>query len=160
MNKNFDKVKIDAVNHFYGGICAIIFSIAFTGFLIKMFLINSDMFSKVIMIPFILCGIAVFIKSIFTFLQGINMRKALKDFSNQDFSNIEKIEKKQKSFNKGTNFALKLYIIVFHCFWFGFLIFFDYSAIKDWNNGGSALFLFSLLFWIAGIFSLRKTLKR
>ena len=55
---------------------------------------------------------------------------------------------KIKKVNTITN---KLYIIGFFIFWFGFLIVFDYIAIKDWPNGGSSSFLFSIIFWIIGI---------
>lgn len=58
-------------------------------------------------------------------------------------------------FNKG-NYQIifqKIYALSFFSYWFGFLIYFDFFAIK---NHAYSLIIFSLLFWIAGIYFFRK----
>ena len=53
--------------------------------------------------------------------------------------------------------GIKIYIGAFFTYWFLFLIIFDYTAIvdKDWQT-----FIFSLLFWVVGIFALVMTVKK
>lgn len=49
----------------------------------------------------------------------------------------------------------KIYVVGFMLFWFGFLIYFSYISII---NKEYSLLLFSVPFWIVGIFILRKNL--
>ena len=53
--------------------------------------------------------------------------------------------------------GIKIYIGAFFTYWFLFLIIFDYTAIvdKDWQ-----MLIFSLLFWVVGIFALVITVKK
>ena len=113
---------------------------------------NTDNYTKLIITPFLICGNAVLIKGIITLFQGFKLLKATKNIESGttfEETEIETIQMKIKKVNTITN---KLYIIGFFIFWFGFLIVFDYIAIKDWPNGGSSSLLFSIIFWIVGIF--------
>ena len=114
---------------------------------------TSDNFTKVIIIPFLICGDAILIKGIVTLFQGFKMLKSRKNIRNE----IEDIEQKITKINHITT---KLYTIGFSIFWFVFLIVFDYLAIKEWQNDGSTLFFFSFIFWIAGIFIVVKNFKK
>lgn len=82
---------------------------------------------KIIFVPFLICAISMIGKSISLLM-----------------------EKK-----KYVNVFDKSFTIGFLLFWFGFLIFADYIAIKDkqWQ-----LVVFSLVFWIAGIYFIKKRL--
>lgn len=57
--------------------------------------------------------------------------------------------------NKWVNIFDKLFVIGFLLFWFGFLIFVDYIAL---NEEQWLLLIFSLIFWIAGIYLGKKRL--
>ena len=85
--------------------------------------------SKIIFIPFLICAISMIGKSISLIM-----------------------EKK-----KYVNIFNKSFTIGFLLFWFGFLIFADYIAIRDkqWQ-----LVAFSLVFWIAGIYFVKKRLVK
>lgn len=82
---------------------------------------------KLILIPFIICSIALLLKDLFIIF---NKEKYLKIFD-------------------------KLYIIGFFIFWFGFLIYFDYLCFIDKNY---QLLIFSIPFWLVGIFFIKKKL--
>lgn len=49
----------------------------------------------------------------------------------------EEYEVQDKKAQGLSNIAHYIYIFVFLIFWFGFLIVFDYHAIKSWSDGGS-----------------------
>jgi len=89
-------------------------------------LLSVEGMAKLFLVPFVVCGVAVII-------MGVSSLKG-------------------KSLNLGN----KIYIISFLTFWFGFLIVFDYTAIKD---GNWTMVLFSLIFWVAGIFVAYKNFK-
>ena len=84
---------------------------------------------KIIFVPFLICSISIIGKSIFLI-----------------------IEKK-----KYANIFDKSFTIGFLLFWFGFLIYANYIAIKDkqWQ-----LVAFSLVFWIVGIYFAKKRLVK
>lgn len=50
----------------------------------------------------------------------------------------------------------KIYIFSFFSYWFGFLLYFDFISFK---NQEYYLILFSLLFWIVGIYLFKKILS-
>ena len=103
----------------------IILSLVVIGFF-ALFL-KSDTSGKIIFAPFLLCITAALGKAIAGFL---NNEKIAEHFT-------------------------KLYIVTFLTFWFGFLIFWDYTCIKSQEYG---LILFSLIFWLGGIMVAIKTL--
>ncbi|MBQ9833592.1 MAG: hypothetical protein IJO33_00130 [Bacilli bacterium] len=159
-NNQINDVKTEAFITLFSSIGTIIGGLVFSGFCFLVFIKGADTFTRVVIIPFLICGIAVLIKGLSLLFQGINMMKAVKDVEDGNFSNAVEIEKTHKKLIKADNFTNKLYIFGFLIFWFGFLIVFDYSAIKDWSNGGSSMFFFSFIFWIAGIFILVKNFKK
>lgn len=65
----------------------------------------------------------------------------------------------EKPAQKAVRIAEGLYTIIFLLFWFGFLIVFEWIAIKDWANSGKLMALFSIPFWIAGVAMLIAKLK-
>lgn len=161
-NNQIDDVKTEAFITLFSSIGTIIVGLVFSGFCFFLFIKGADTFSRVVIIPFLICGIAVLIKGLSLLFQGINMMKAVKNVEDGNFSNAVKIEKTHKKLIKADNFTNNLYIFGFGflIFCFGFLIVSDYLAIKDWSNGGSSMFFFSFIFWIAGIFILVKTFKK
>jgi hypothetical protein len=112
-------------------VMSIISGVIFTGFTGWVFIAAADMATRIIIIPFVICGIGVLLRGLVPLI----------------FKN------KKKKFK---NIGMRIYLTGFSLFWFGFLIFFDYGVLQQGNIG---LFLFSLLFWIAGIFILRANFK-
>ncbi len=104
----------------------IIRSIIFLLIVLWLFFKNTGLM-KIIIIPFIVCGLAIMGKNI-----CLLMNK-----------------------NKYANIFSKLYVITFLVFWFGFLIWVDYSTIKN-NQYGSTIF--TIPFWLIGIYFVRKKL--
>lgn len=159
-NNQINDVKTESFITLFSSIGTIIGGLVFSGFCFFVFIKGADTFTRVVIIPFLICGITVLIKGLSLLFQGINMMKAVKNVEDGNFSNAIEIEKTHKKLIRADDFAHKLYIFSFLIFWFGFLILFDYLAIKDWSNGGSSMFFFSFIFWIAGIFILVKNFKK
>lgn len=102
------------------------------------------------MLPFIIISIIITINGITNILKDINLNSQKTNIDRiGNIQNLQKIEKK----------SLSIYYISFYIFWFTLLIIGDIEAIKTWNNGGKFIFLFSLLFWIPGIISMKKLIK-
>lgn len=159
-NNQINDVKTEAFITLFSSIGTIIGGLIFSGFCFFVFIKGADTFTRVVIIPFLICGIAVLIKGLSLLFQGINMMKAVKNVEDGNFSNAVEIEKTHKKLIKVDNFTNNLYLFGFSIFWFGILIVFDYLAIKDWSNGGSSMFFFSFIFWIAGIFIFVKNFKK
>ena len=159
-NNQINDVKTEAFITLFSSIGTIVAGLVFSGFCFFVFIKGADTFTRVVIIPFLIFGIAVLIKGLSLLFQGINMMKAVKNVEDGNFSNAVEIEKTHKKLIRADNFTNNLYIFGFLIFWFGFLIVFDYFAIKDWSNGGSSMFFFSFIFWIAGIFILAKNFKK
>ncbi len=113
---------------------------------------------KLILLPFVICGVAFILRGIVLLIRGLQLRKISKN-GVEDLSHERIIEENTRFFQR-VSFTSKLYLFGFFLFWFGFLVFFDYLAIKSWNDGGVQLFLFSLLFWYFGIRVLYKRWKQ
>lgn len=160
MKDKINEIKLDAKLNIYIGIVAVLGSIPFCGFCSLGIIKAADMVTRIVMIPFFVCSIAVFFKSFTILLQGINMLKTLNKIENEEDFEIDEAQKKYKNIKKAGILTNNLYLIGFFIFWFGFLIFFDYLAIKDWDNGGSRMFFFSLIFWVVGIYVIKSNKKR
>lgn len=159
-NNQINDVKTEAFITLLSSIGTIVGGLIFSVFCFFVFINGVDTFTRVVIIPFLICGIAVLIKGLLLLFQGINMMKAVKNVEDGNFSNAVEIEKNHKKLIKADNFTNNLYIFGFLIFLFGFLIVFDYLAIKDWSNGGSSMFFFSFIFWFAGIFIFVKTSRK
>jgi hypothetical protein len=59
--------------------------------------------------------------------------------------------------SKIKNLGMKIYLFGFSLFWFGFLIVFDYLSI---TQGNIQLALFSIIFWVVGLFMIINQFKR
>ncbi len=107
----------------------IIASLVASIYLTYIFIITNSNLTRIVIIPFLMFAISLFIKNVCLIL------------------NKDEIA---KTFNK-------INIISFFIYYFGFLIYWDYLAIvkKEYM-----LVIFSLLFWVVGIFiAYRKYLK-
>lgn len=160
-NFDFDSplfnIKIDALITIFSGIITVVFGIIFLC-IISSLMFSEDSYSKIVSIPFFICGIAILINGIVLSFKGINTVIYVKGCVDGavDFQKVAN-RKKKLSFMK--NISGCIYIFGFFLFWFGLLILADYSAIKSWSDGGSTLFFFSLLFWSVGICALVIALK-
>ena len=96
--------------------------------IILFILFNSmkDLTSKIVLIPFLICSIAILYSTLASIL-------------NKDI--IVKLMK-------------KIYVIGFLTFWIGFLIFFTYSIIKQEND--YSMILFTIPFWLFAIYIIYK----
>lgn len=134
------------------GIGTIIGGGIFTGVCGWIFIKAADSISRIVVIPFLICGLAVLIKGIVNLAQGLNLRKGMND----DNVSAESVFDKHEKLNIADKIFSKLYILGFLLFWFGFLIVCDYIAIKQ---GQMSMLAFSLIFWVAGIYVAIKNFK-
>lgn len=125
---NYNNTSVNA----YRSISTIITGLIITGFCLWVFIQAADVFTRVSIIPFMICGIGVLLTGLLPLIFG---------------SKKKKIE----------NLGMKIYLLGFSIFWFGFLVFFDYLSIKQ---GSTQLVLYSLIFWIVGIYTIVKQFKR
>mgnify|MGYP004503281023 CR=1 FL=1 len=151
MNNNNNDNNIEA--WMVQGIILIIVGSVFSGVCVRFLVdITDTSMPRVVIIPFLICGLAVLIKGTVSLSQGLNIKKGMKDESisaESVFDKHEKLKITDKIFSK-------LYVVAFLIFWFGFLIAFDYFAIKQ---GQMSMLAVSLIFWIAGIYIAIKKLK-
>ena len=160
-NTQFDPSEDTNINSFMeisSGIGATIGGAIFSGFSSMLVFRGADNITKIIGIPFFICGLAALFYGIILIIKGIYTKKNNNDYVNGKL-NKDKVEKSEKNFEKIENFVNHIYVFGFLLFWFGFLIVFDSIAIKSWSDGGNLMFFFSLIFWLAGIYILIKNRK-
>lgn len=149
--------NIESHRGFLSGIGATIGGIGFLIFLYFFMYKKTTTITKIVGIPFLICGIALL-------LYGIMMlhRKVFKKNSEEDLinGNLDKVENGEKKIEKFGNFIMDIYLIGFLLFWFGFLIVYDVLTIKSWNDGGKPMFFQSLIFWGVGIFMVIAKFKK
>lgn len=92
----------------------------------------ADNATRVILLPFFIAGMGVFLQGLLPLVFYKNQRIV-------------------------ANIGKKIYLFGFLLYWFGFLIVFDISAIRDKNIG---MALFSLVFWAVGIWLLISNFKK
>jgi len=121
---------------------------------------SADNITRISIIPFLICGLSIFIRGILMIIKGIHLKKRTDDFVNGNLVDMDKVAKKEKVFSIMEVIANNIYVFGFLLFWFGFLIIFDTIAIQSWSNGGNRMFFGSLIFWAAGIFVLITKTKK
>lgn len=92
-NNQINDVKTEAFITLFRSIETIIGGLLFSGFCFMVFFKGADTYTKVAIIPFLICGIAVLIKGLSLLFQGLNMMKAVKNVEDCNFSNAVEIEK-------------------------------------------------------------------
>ena len=149
LNTQFSSIheaKIYALLEILSGIGGIIGGLIFSAFS-SMFIFNgADTITKVVGIPFFICGLAIIINGISMIVKGINTKKNIDDYVNGRLMS-DKVEKKEKKFENMKHFAHYIYIFVFFLYWFGLLILSDIFAIQSWSDDGKSMFFFSLGCW-------------
>ncbi len=148
-------LKVSKISSICRPIFQIIGGLIFTFICFFIFILGTDIFSKFAISPFLICGIAITIKGIVILNHNIVNFNEIKNYNIQN-----KDQKANKDLSKFNLISSHLYGIGFLIFWFGFLIFFDYLAMKQINSGGIQLILFSLIFWLAGIYVAFKEFKK
>lgn len=98
--------------------------IGLISFFIWIILNSADNTTRIVIIPFLIAGIGIMLSGLIPIL-----------FPNKK--------------NRIKNIGSKVYLWGFGIFWFGLLIVFDYVCIQ---NNNISLIIYSLLFWIVGIF--------
>ena len=136
----------------FQGIGTIISGSIFSGICGWIFIKAANSITRIVIIPFLISGLAVLIKGIVALLHGLNLRKGMND----ENISAESVFYKYEKLNIAYKIFSKLYIVGFLLFWFGFLIVFDYFAIKQ---GQMSMLAFSLIFWIVGIYVAIKNFK-
>lgn len=138
----------------------IIVGIIFSSVFIYIFINGADTFTRVAIIPFFIGSTSILIKHAWLLIKEIIIIKSIKNNENNNSFDILESGKSYDISTKINKLANNIYVFGFLIFWFGFLIVFDYSAIKDWNDGGNSMFFFSIIFWIVGISIFIKNFKR
>lgn len=151
--------KFEAAALIFKGVQTSFVGAIFSSITFWIFIDGADTFTKVAILPFLICGVAVLINGISVLIQGLNMKKTINNIESGSIYDESKIKETHNKMEKVNRFSSNLYLYGFLTFWFGFLIVFDYIAIKDWSKGGSSMFFISLIFWAAGIFMLFKKRK-
>ena len=108
-------------------ITRLVYSILTTGFLIYFF--SKTINGRIIFIPFLICGFSQVIKNI---LMVLNKKDYAKIFD-------------------------KVFVLGFLLFWFGFLIYWCFTSVRDKNY---TLLLPTIPFWIVSIYIIKKKLFR
>ena len=111
---------------------------------------GADYITKIIGIPFLICGLSVLIYGILIIIAGVNTKKHTADYINGKLD-TKKVKKIESNIKKGGNFVHYIYTFGFAIFWFGLLIVSDITYIKSWSDGGDFMFFVSLFLWIIGI---------
>lgn len=157
-NNNFGNVKLESYGKIIGGIVTIV-TVAIPTLILGFTCLISG---QLILIPFLICLLAVLMIGIVTLLQGLTVRKLVKasESGNYSIAEIDELEKKYNKLNVATLLAGFAYNFGFYLFWFGFLIFADYLIIKDWSESSWLMLAFTSIFWIAGIASLISNLRK
>lgn len=133
-----------------GDIVAFVPAVLFLVVCIWIFIHGAGIFEKIVIIPFIFCGLAAFFKVFFIFFQDILGFRDYIQFSQGSDVDSGKIEKRERRFSSLGLFLEGIFYFGFLLFWFGMLIFFDYELIRDWDGDSLLGLLFSSIFWIAG----------
>ena len=108
----------------------IITSIAATGILLKVLFTTDDLITRIVVIPFLVFAVALGMKNVLIIMN----QKAL----------ASKVS--------------KVYVVAFLIYWFGFLVYWDYSSFRD---GNYMKILYSVPFWLGGIyFTYKRLLKK
>ena len=152
MNNNKSNIEV-GIYEVFERISTIIGCGLFFGVCVWIFIKAADFITRIIIIPFLICCLALLIKGIIALLQVLNLRKGMND----ENISAESVSDKDEKLNLADKFFSKIYNVVFFLFWFGFLVVFDYFAIKQ---GQLYALAFSLIFWIAGIYEAIKDFKR
>lgn len=138
--------KVEKVGSIVAPISQIIGGLIFILVCGFIFILGGDGFTRIAIVPFLICGLSILFGGVISLIQNITNFNA-----NNNYNALEQNEIINNNLNKLQAINSYVYPIGFLTFWFGFLIFFDYQAIKDINNGGLTTLLFSLIFWAAGI---------
>ena len=127
----------------------LILSLVFVGFTVWVFVKGANLITRLSIIPFFICAIAILISSI----------TSLKDVIDSIKVSDKTVAKKKKTKRKKENLSKILYTIYavgFSLFWFGVLIFFCINIVKQ---EGYLSILFTLPFWIAGFLVIYKVFR-
>lgn len=150
-------IKEQSVGFIVSGIVVLVVGICFTMSSLFFFLFSDEIFG-LFAIPFVIAGITVAARGVIMIRQGQNLKQSAEAPGTVDHVSLE--EESQKLY-KYVDIANKAYVVAFLLFWFGFLIFIDVHAFKQWNSGGEQMFFFSLLFWAFGIYAMiEKLIKK
>lgn len=108
----------------------LIMSIAAAGILLKVLFNTDDLMTRIVVIPFLVFAVALGMKNVLIIMN----QKAL----------ASKVS--------------KVYVVAFLIYWFGFLVYWDYSSFRD---GNYMKILYSIPFWLGGIyFTYKRLLKK
>ncbi len=151
--------KIESGLTIFGGVRTIFVGAVFSGISSLLVFKSSDSITRIVGIPFLICGVAVLIYGILLIIKGINTNKNTNDYVDGKLD-MNKVEKSEKDLEKAGTIVNSIYIFGFLLFWFGFLIVFDISSIKTWEDGGNQMFFFSIIFWLVGIYILINKVKK
>lgn len=151
--KNFHRFLLDIfVYLFYGGFTSLV-GLVLISTCMPIFLSRPISFANVFVLPFMTCGVAIIIQGLSIILRGFFEQNN----TSLKVDDVSKNEKRYFIVTKMTKLSSLMYMISFFSLWFGFLIVFDYQIIKECLF---FLLLFTIPFWIAGIYFLISNFKK
>lgn len=115
----------------YQSIITSIVGAIFTASMMWLEIKTVDNITRIVALPFLVVGIGAFLQGVLPLVFYKNARNVM-------------------------NIGKYIYLFTFFSFWFIFLIVMDIAAMRDKNIG---MVVFSLIFWVAGIFNLIVILK-
>lgn len=133
-------------------IAQIIGGLIFSGICGWIFKDVADNIIRIVIIPFLICGLAILISGIVAFVSALNEVNIPATKQNSD----EYKNKQRKYYNLSNSFS-KLCVVGFLLFWVGILVVWCYLTIKE---KAYTMTLFSIPFWIAGIAVAYKNFKK
>ncbi len=145
--------KISPYADVIGSVYRLIGSVVVAVFIITFFQKVSENASRIALIIFLLFDLLFLIASLISCIKfAVWLKRKRMGFDpNENKKDIN------ESLDKAGSISGKIYIVLFLLLWFGFLIVFDYFVIKE---NSMSLFLFSLIFWAAGIYIAKDKLKK
>lgn len=129
-----------------GDALKILFSLAFVIFTIWVFVKGANLITKLAIVPFFICAVAVFIYSILPIKERIDQNRI-------DSGKVNEKKKRKRGKKKLSKILYKMFAVGFLLFWFGFLILACVSIVKQ---EGFLPTLFTLPLWLAGFFIIYK----
>lgn len=129
-----------------GDALKILFSLAFVIFTILVFVKGANLITKLAIVPFFICAVAVFIYSILPIKERIDQNRI-------DSGKVNEKKKRKRGKKKLSKILYKMFAVGFLLFWFGFLILACVSIVKQ---EGFLPTLFTLPLWLAGFFIIYK----
>ena len=152
MNKEkLENIKLEASSNIVAGVMNIFSVSVFDAFIIYLLSMSADEQTRKILSIFLIITVFPAIWGIILILKGRNMKKAIKNTEEYNFSNSKKIAQKHKVFEKSANIAKNIFVSILILPMIIGTIIGIIECIGNWKDGGipaAIVYIFALLFEI------------